>query len=500
MKHEKGLNIISEILMGMGIMIASIVFFLAVSQLIGSKEREITKNVEKIILEEIQNRVDEARGQRGEFIIQYYMKPKLAAYVMKGNGSILMLKSPRKEEFERAKVPGFKILDFEIRDEDFICIKKLEDDTLTFEGGKCKELGISENFCSDLKCVDNVCTPNLGERCDSPDCKCEKDTFCAPNYRNKGCLDEKGCVLEQCIGILEEAEMCQFDWECKEPLTCKPSRTGEKGCCLKDDIFDGVQCKKGGIGDPCERNEECSQDLRCNPTHDTFKQYPKACCPGGKGWNGTECVLIKTFNIVYVPIGYNENTYSSYLSAAKAAYRNFLKVSPAKECKAPETRVRAIYVNLSDCNFPSCGGHCGDCTSKAVQCARKMQSKLGIKVHIAAGITRSGLGGFAGGCAGTGIGRNGGIGGSSSNPSPRIVNHEIGHSLGLSHLSGCDSPGGACMGVNSADCREPGKRSFLMTYCPSPNRYGPAGYKYIKTSARNGMAEFLEGCGNATQR
>ena len=73
--------------------------------------------------------------------------------------------------------------------------------------------------------------------------------------------------------------------------------------------------------------------------------------------------------------------------------------------------------------------------------------------------------------------------------------HELGHDLGLGHVS-CGVGCHACMSgnPNCPDCSEPmsEKRLFVMDYCNPIQKYGPAGYNYLKT--RSELVPYLTGC------
>ncbi len=295
----KGISILSEIILAVGIIAAASIFFIIGYNFLGYETTQSYSFTQTRFLEDLGNKIDTAYAFKGITTVQY--KVPIGVYTLKGQNNTLILKTPGKET-DSYKLFSGKLKDFEVSDKKFLCLHFFNK-TVTVEGGNCSDLGVGKDFCADSRCVDGVCTPEYGETCKSPDCNCSSN-ICAPDYSKKKCLDEKGCVDKSCVGVLKRNDSCEYDWECGvyngNKMSCKPSKINpsNKGCCPPDEVWNGTQCTIGCLGDPCDSNEECgtagqcgtSKDLKCNPTTTEFSGYEKACCPDYKEWNGTDCV------------------------------------------------------------------------------------------------------------------------------------------------------------------------------------------------------------------
>lgn len=144
--------------------------------------------------------------------------------------------------------------------------------------------------------LNGICEPEYGENCLFIDCKNCSSNICMPYY-DADKIDEKGCVLPQYIGILNEGDKCKYDWECRKDLKCgKTIRfyDYDYACCPNGTGWNGVKCiRLKDKGEECISDEECKDDLKCNSVSPNFYEYSKACCTDGMHWNGTDCVFIE---------------------------------------------------------------------------------------------------------------------------------------------------------------------------------------------------------------
>lgn len=89
-------------------------------------------------------------------------------------------------------------------------------------------------------------------------------------------------------------------------------------------------------GENCSCTNQCVDELNCNPTTDNFTDYPNACCPSGKSWDGTECVEMDQFILVLANIDSPGSfDYDEFKQQAEQHGEFFKDVYPLQEC--PET-------------------------------------------------------------------------------------------------------------------------------------------------------------------
>ncbi|MBI2674912.1 MAG: hypothetical protein HYX24_00515 [Candidatus Aenigmarchaeota archaeon] len=343
----------------------------------------------------------------------------------------------------------------------------------------------------DLDCepANSICDPD----CDNdPDCKCDNmcNGFCSAGCRNEPDYpdNDPDCQIKE-----GKISWCEGDGKC--------DRLGGENCANSDDcpgggLDSGCTLTKGlDEGSPCSCTNQCDkgQKLVCN---NGAKGEGKFCCPDGMAWNGTKCIELEQLNFAYVAIGFSESQKDLFLDSAKKTYEYMWKERyPTKECSDPLARVRPYYIGPEICGSGGCSKLCGDCISAGRACIQK--AGLAGKIDKFAVIT---AGAGFGGCAANIPNDGSSTGylppeGTGWKPSGNvfthnIVAHETGHAFGLYHVEGCGAQG-TCMGPNAADCRLPEHHEFVMDYCNPFNRFGPAGYKYMKEKS---IAKWLKGC------
>lgn len=141
--------------------------------------------------------------------------------------------------------------------------------------------------------TDGVCRTDLGENCKFPDCECKISNICEPFY-DEDKINEKGCVKPEFINYKGIGEECRFEWECIKALNCTQTINFydyERACCPAGKGWNGTECiKLLGTGEACEADIECKQGLKCNLNS---TKNGKACCPDGLHWNGKDCVFLE---------------------------------------------------------------------------------------------------------------------------------------------------------------------------------------------------------------
>ncbi|MFB6075829.1 MAG: hypothetical protein ABEK17_01675 [Candidatus Aenigmatarchaeota archaeon] len=208
-----------------------------------------------------------------------------------------------------------------------------------WDGEKCSESKMGENcFTGSCENIDNLkCNPTINGS--------EKRRVCC---RNKMMWDEKRGKCK----YGEYGDRCENEWNCKKSteiqeqlaslfageLHCNPTLTGTnyfKVCCPGNTLYDPKtqKCRKGRIGERCEKDENCKSSifgkkLNCNPTTGNLINYQKACCPGNRIWNGSDCIEKDEIND---DVEYLENcksgSYSRYTcNSGKPEYNKQLDV------------------------------------------------------------------------------------------------------------------------------------------------------------------------------
>ena len=409
-------------------------------------------------------------------------------------------------------------------DPDCIKLRQQNDDVCDpdsngIRDGYCDPDCAGDNFICDFDCdgkdgrpYDRECY-ECDKRCNnfcSPACtKDDADGDCIDGFGTRSaCCGNNKCEAGETCGT-NDIDLVACDKDCPVGTTCAGLYTGnipqgkDAICCPEGSASDeygcGVYEVNLPVGSACSCDAQCSQtpeQLQCNPGFEVTGNY---CCPSGKQWNGTECVVPKVYNIVFVPLYYSTTDTDLFRNNAQQSFDYFVSVSPFRECSNPLSRVKLLIIDPKDCQVSSCSDICSDCQSRAMSCVSNSPYN-GVWDKVI-GLCKGNSCRGACGCAN-------GIPADSSltnfqdcrAPAYRIPSHEGGHSFGLYHLrstsgvNGCwDNEGGPCQGPNRADCQLSANEisECIMPYCPSMNKYCPAGYDHLKNVV---FKDYLVGC------
>lgn len=192
----------------------------------------------------------------------------------------------------------------------------------------------------------------------------------------------------------------------------------------------------------------CTSDLQCDEN--------EVCTNRG---------CLRSFTILVVPLGYSSN--DAFLDDVMPQIDKLSKVLPIDETT---TRLRFHYVNTSICSEMYCSDYCGDCQTKALECADD-SGLIGFTDRIVA-FADTGQDDLCG-CTTS----NSFVGVSKS---PRTDNcreafpYIFGQQLGL---CGLNRYGILC--PNSDDIDDPGFATDIMNSIGSGDHYGPIARKYL---------------------
>ncbi len=434
--------------------------------MVGSQADTVFSSAERNIAEEIRDRVNTLEGFKGVSSTNYY--PGVSQYTLEiRQNSILEVQVEGRD----ASTVGFQDLvlsDTVIENEEVICIER-EGDEVDISGGACDTVDMSD-FCSDDRCAGNgVCEADQGEQCTSVDCACDPEDY----------PDD--------VDTSDVSGICGPDYVPGDYLNGTGPGTIDPLGCVSDEYVD-VQAE----GEQCGRNFECQGNLECNNPHPDADSDQSRCCPAGEQWNGEECENPVTYDIVYAPLNYGSGEYSTFEQQAQRTHDYLVPQTPFSECQNPDNHIRAHFLEDMSGSCPGSGrAICNECPREALNNVR--DSEFGTVYDKVAGICEGNScdTGSVCGCA-MGIPAESSatnqINCGGTGPE-RVGTHEIGHTLGLYHIEECGAAGG-CNGPNAADCNEPDRRNFVMSYC-SQEYFGPAAYDHLENDV---FAEALQGC------
>ena len=171
------------------------------------------------------------------------------------------------------------------------CNLSVEKGVLTYQKDGVKLSFLVPVKDANLTQVSSVCiikskgNITLLEKCPA----CNFDSICTPDECLQDCVDCYG-PNPACIGD----EYCnrKIGESCENSIDCVCSRGV---CCPRSPDADENGCSTTfnlKIGSECWCSSQCSEGLNCNPTTGNVS-YKYACCPDGKSWNGSDCIIAK---------------------------------------------------------------------------------------------------------------------------------------------------------------------------------------------------------------
>ncbi len=246
------------------------------------------------------------------------------------------------------------------------------------QDGVCDPDCVGDNFICDPDCDGQAGRPYDREcyECDgacnnfcSRVCITGEDPDCAQGFGSKtACCGNNKCELEA-------GEICSSCADCPPGATCKGLYTGkiQQGsdaiCCPQGDTSDEYGCGIYKIdlkeGEKCSCDAQCQQiptPLKCQESTDPPKLPGTFCCPDGKQWDGTACVVPKIFKFAVVAVNYDDM--NAYRSRAQARMQTFVDKSPFKECPS------SADIVILNANCQCSDYRASNCPTNTINCAR----------------------------------------------------------------------------------------------------------------------------------
>lgn len=293
------------------------------------------------------------------------------------------------------------------------------------------------------------------------------------------------------VPIEIKKDLCNNNNQCASNEICSKG-TCTKLVCDENSYAQDHQCKKY----ECVKDSDCKQYYTCDTKLHVCK--PPECTSDLQCDDNEVCSAEgkckEAFTLVFVPVNWKENEFEKFKKKAQFAATDFLTKTPLNACSNKEERIRVHYIEPKNCQVGTCDDHCTDCIKKARKCV--LDNGLGGVYDKFAALTK---GSWGGGCA------NGipGDGSSTDSGYPDVVIHEIGHTVGLCHVKGCGASGWEYSWCpNKQDSEEDliTRATFIMDYCPPMNKFGHAGYNFLKTNYKgvepytSGLSKWVNGC------
>jgi hypothetical protein len=412
------MEIISEVIMALGMIVLAVVFSLVISQVTGGQQSDILSESQSGMAGELSTNIDKLKNFEGS--TQLSFNPPVDLYDLNAEKDKLEL-SVDGEDTKEVSVQTIELEPNSIEDADEICLSK-EQDKISIEAGNCDALDTS-NICAGGGCNPNMCQPSLGEDCSNAGCSCSSQSspasdHCAPNYDPN-----------------------------YDPSYINPSGDPDPVVdlsCINEEYV-SVQDK----GERCEYNFECSGSLECPGKHpDASPSIEKHCCPPGESWDGSQCKEDSKFKLVFVPL--NKNT-GAYDSAVSQQSEFFIDNYPFRNC---EDQIEVVKVN-DVCDVPVSSSSCTD--SNQVMTVDEIEECADDAGHgdftKAVGVFQENV---CGGTLGWSYGPNAYDAVVSTAGSTVVTAHEIGHEYGLNdeYLDICRYPSAGPLIDPNSNCLE----------------------------------------------
>jgi len=309
-------GIATEMILTIGVLVASGILLLQLRGVFYGQTKLSQGEIAGAFANDLENIVDKAVAVTGNATFAYH--PAIKSYTLTvSNDTVLIYDkiSKVKAGFTKTSV---NLQDISFEDSEVIYITKVEDGIYIL--GKCRESGescsnsmmcchenpycwgssfVCHNNCASLgeKAADNdACCSGLFLNTSTGGCEkipCIDDGRCENFECSAGCKDCIGpnptCIGDGActVSIKENCANSPNDCSCSNGICCpdQPDANGI-GCSLTTEL----DLKKS---EKCSCDAQCDVGLKCNPTAPSFTTYSKACCEPGKGWDGSNCIVLE---------------------------------------------------------------------------------------------------------------------------------------------------------------------------------------------------------------
>ncbi|MDI6807012.1 MAG: hypothetical protein QMD14_04355 [Candidatus Aenigmarchaeota archaeon] len=454
---------VSEAILIIGVIIASGITILQLRAMYEAQTAIAKEEVVVRFARDLESIVDKAIATTGDVAFVYYPGIKKYSVKIENNTVLVLDKISNKSAIFSKSMP--EVIDNYFEDSEKITIIKKENKIFVI--GKCIENG---NKCLfSLSCCSGFCWGNQNNFV------CQES--CALN--GEYAADSLSCCsgyLNVTSGKCDKIPICPAERRCTGAPEAEEDSLGNDCCPL-----DKPKCSNGHCC-PSDKPNYCKMP---KPGYDegcmSEDEYKQNC-------------IIEIWDMVYVPLNYGAGEFNLFKSAAELAFNYWIQKSPFRECPDVEERIKAHFVDTSICS-PNCNRPCQDCIQKAIECARKYgQEKFGNPDFWdkVAGMSKIGFGSIIGCGPWNWKTCSGGPASTTYALYPKVVSHEVGHTLNLCHECGLARPPG-CPNPDVYDDR------YIMCY-GSLQLFSPESYNYLKgdrlgyCNEKSEIAKFVEGC------
>ncbi|MFB6180833.1 MAG: hypothetical protein ABEJ93_03060 [Candidatus Nanohalobium sp.] len=317
MNRMKGLTIISEALLSIGIIMVAMAFVFVGGNIVSFQSQGLFSTTQNQMVKDLNSLINSLPESRGSTSVTY--TPSIDSYTLTVEDNTAIRVQITGQKTSTTGFVGLNIESTRISNSDKICITRSQNN-ITLRPGSC-DINALSNFCSGGNCINNICQPSRGEQCGNSggDCPCPAESSspdasgqCKPGYTAESFINAPGagdlipdtvdnqCVNQSFVGVQNKGDKCSYDFECGS----------------------GTQCKK--------------------PKPSTGLTQ-KRCCPTGKAWNGTACEEEDKLKLVFVPLNKNTPDYSTAVSQQSQFFKNVYPINPGN--------VNTVKIS-STCNVP----------------------------------------------------------------------------------------------------------------------------------------------------
>ncbi|MDY6778068.1 MAG: hypothetical protein SVU32_05340, partial [Candidatus Nanohaloarchaea archaeon] len=166
----KGLSILSEAILAIGVIAIAIMFALITGNIIGFQSQGFFTGSQQEITDDISSRIDMISAYNGTTAITY--QPTVSQYRLRvTEQSIISVQLPN-QGTQSTSFEDVKLENTRIEDAETLCIRK-KGQKIAITAGNCSTTQLS-NFCANGRCINGQCQPERGETCGNApaDCSC----------------------------------------------------------------------------------------------------------------------------------------------------------------------------------------------------------------------------------------------------------------------------------------------------------------------------------------